>query len=111
MDIQQIIAGNFKLARSQAGKSQEDVAKHLGLPRSAISDIETGKRRIAAGEMAALAALAGRSLDWFFEEHQDEGSFVVLARAQDSSPDVQDALRRAQLLCENYDLIESLLGS
>lgn len=111
MNMHETIASNFKRARNQAGMSQEEVAKHLGLPRSAISEIEHGKRRVAAGEMAKVAELAGRTLDWFFVEHQDEEDFVVLARAQDSSADVRDALRRAQLLCENYRLVDQLLGS
>jgi transcriptional regulator with XRE-family HTH domain len=50
-------------ARRRAGLSQQDVATTLGVPRSAVSDIEHGRRRIDALELARFARLTGTSVD------------------------------------------------
>lgn len=44
-------------AREYVGLSQDDVAKHLGVPRTALSNIETGQRRVDALELQKLAEL------------------------------------------------------
>ena len=46
------IAERLKLARDQAGLSQGQVAKKLGWHRPTVSEIEAGRRRVAADEVA-----------------------------------------------------------
>lgn len=52
-------------AREYVGLNQEDVAKHLAIPRTALSNIETGSRRVEVSELAKLAKLYQRPMTWF----------------------------------------------
>jgi transcriptional regulator with XRE-family HTH domain len=58
------IAGRLRLAREQAGLSQAQVAKLLDLHRPTISEIEAGRRKVSAEEIAAFAKLYDVSVDW-----------------------------------------------
>lgn len=57
------LAERLRAARTRAEVSQQHVADHTGIARSALSDIERGTRRVDALELAALAALYGQPLD------------------------------------------------
>lgn len=58
------IAERLKLAREQSGLSQGQVAKKLDWHRPTISEIEAGRRRVAADEVAVLAKLYGVDVNW-----------------------------------------------
>jgi len=58
------IAARVRLAREQAGLSQGQVAKLLELHRPTISEIEAGRRRVSAEELAAFAKLYDVSIAW-----------------------------------------------
>lgn len=58
------IAARLALARKQAGLSQAQVAKMLGLHRPSISEAEAGRRRISAEELTKLANIYGVSINW-----------------------------------------------
>jgi transcriptional regulator with XRE-family HTH domain len=62
------IAERLKEARKLAGLSQGHVARMLGLHRPSISEIEAGNRRVAADELAKLAALYDVSVAWLLRE-------------------------------------------
>ncbi len=110
MDLEKIMAKNIRYAREQAGYSQDEVRKHLGLSsHSAISDMEQTKRRISTSELVALSELFGRSIDWFFNPEAIQEDTLVLARAEKESPEVRNALLKAMKFCENYRLLEKLL--
>jgi len=51
------LADRLREAREYLGFSQDDVAKALNIPRSAVSLIETGQRRVEALELKALAKI------------------------------------------------------
>src|SRR5579862_1106514 len=51
------LGARLKLAREYRGYSQDDVAKYLGISRSAVSLIESGERRLDTIELAKLARL------------------------------------------------------
>jgi transcriptional regulator with XRE-family HTH domain len=55
-------------ARDYLGLSQEEVARSLGIPRSALSNIETGQRRVDALELKRLAELYKRPVGYFTGE-------------------------------------------
>jgi transcriptional regulator with XRE-family HTH domain len=44
-------------AREYLGYSQEEIATHLGIPRTALGNIEAGSRKVSAIELAKLAKL------------------------------------------------------
>lgn len=60
----------LKTARIEAGYKQEHVAKHLNLPISAISVMESGSRKIDVFELKKLADFYNKPIEWFFHEHK-----------------------------------------
>lgn len=59
-----VVAVRVKMAREQAGLSQGQSARLLDMHRPTISEIEAGRRRVAADELVGFADLYGVSLDW-----------------------------------------------
>jgi transcriptional regulator with XRE-family HTH domain len=49
-------------AREYLGLSQEEVAKQLGIPRTALTNIERGSRRVDSVELSRFAQLYGKSI-------------------------------------------------
>jgi transcriptional regulator with XRE-family HTH domain len=64
---QAAIAGRLRAAREQAGLTQGQAAKVLGLNRPAVSEIEAGRRSVSAVELAVLAETYGVSVEWLVE--------------------------------------------
>ena len=61
------ITARLKVAREQAGLTQAQVARILGLHRPSVSEMEAGRRSIAADELATLAETYGVSVNWLLE--------------------------------------------
>ena len=59
------LAERLKAAREYLGFSQDEVAKFLGISRSALSNIETGQRRVEAVELSRLATLYKKPVTYF----------------------------------------------
>lgn len=81
---QQTLASRLKNARIAANLTQEQVAKSLELPRTAIVQLEAGNRAVSTLELAKLAALFGRPIASFFGETpagDEEDVLVSLFRA------------------------------
>jgi len=55
-------------ARKYLGLRQEEVAAHLKIPRTALSDIESGQRRVEALELSRLAKLYRQPVSYFTGE-------------------------------------------
>lgn len=60
----------IRQAREKANLSQEAVAQHLGLSRSAISLIEAGRRKIDSLELRSFSQLVDKSIIFFLEEEE-----------------------------------------
>jgi transcriptional regulator with XRE-family HTH domain len=59
------IASRLRSARKAAGLSQAQVAERLGVHRPTISEVEAGRRRVSAEELARLAEMYGAPVAWF----------------------------------------------
>lgn len=59
-----LIGSRLSLARQRAGLTQSQVALELNLPRPSISEIESGRRRVAADELVMFAELYSVDMDW-----------------------------------------------
>ena len=59
------LAAKLKAAREYLGLSQEEVAEMLKLPRSAISLIEKGDRKVDALELKHFAHIYQRTVHYF----------------------------------------------
>jgi transcriptional regulator with XRE-family HTH domain len=64
----QLLGTRLKEAREYLELSQDEVAKALALPRSAISLIETGQRKVDAIELKKLAVIYQRTVGYFTGE-------------------------------------------
>src|SRR6266849_9240920 len=62
------LGARLRDAREAAGLTQEQVAKLLGIPRPAISEMEGETRTVSAGELKQLAACYKVSLPWLAGE-------------------------------------------
>jgi len=59
-----LMGSRLSLARKRAGLSQAQVAIELELPRPSISEIESGRRRVAADELLKFSELYSVDMDW-----------------------------------------------
>lgn len=57
-----------RLARLEAQLKQEQVARYLKIPVSAVSAFESGNRKVDAWELYRLSRLYQKPLNWFFGE-------------------------------------------
>lgn len=74
------IANRLRVAREQAGLSQGQVARMLDVHRPTISEIEAGRRKVSAEELARLAKIYGVSVSWLTKEESEvEDPAVELA--------------------------------
>lgn len=108
-DESQALAKRLRDAREFLNLSQQFVANQTGLPRSAISDIERGARRVDSLELKRFAALYRLPPSHFLGEDDPEmaGSdptTVALARAtkEMAEPEKEQLVRFAQFL-RNFD--------
>lgn len=62
------LSRRIRRAREEASLSQDVVAQHLGLPRSAVSLIESGKRKVDSLELQTFSRLVGKSVLFFLDE-------------------------------------------
>ena len=101
--IQSILSARLKEAREYRGFSQDEVARHLGVPRTAISLIESGSRRVTASELSRLAKLYQTTMENLTGgDHEtpesDSVRMVARAAAELSATDRDEVLRFAQFL-------------
>lgn len=66
------IARRVREARKLSGLSQAHVAKLMDLQRPAISEIESGNRRISAEELARFSEIYDISVTWMLGEVDEE---------------------------------------
>lgn len=98
------LAQRLREAREYLNLSQQFVSDQTGLPRSAISDIERGTRRVDSLELKQLAALYRRPMAFFLGEEDEIAESAVateaLARVTKGmeAPEMEQLLRFAQFL-------------
>lgn len=76
------LAARLRETREYLDLSQQFVAEKTGIPRSAISDIERGERRVESLELKRLAQLYGVTVSYFLEDEPSDSdkAMRVLAR-------------------------------
>lgn len=99
------IASRLKEARILSGLSQAQAADKLGLQRPAISEIETGKRKVSAEEIIQFANLYKVDTLWLLlkEEEPDaqmteQLKFAARELGKMSKEDVQKLLQVLKIL-------------
>ena len=101
--MQHTLSKRLKEAREYRGFSQEEIAGYLGVPRSAISLIENGSRRVSATELSRLASLYQITMESLTGQNREESEpesvrMVARAAAELSVTDRDEVLRFAQFL-------------
>jgi transcriptional regulator with XRE-family HTH domain len=64
----QRLGERLREARKYVGLTQEDVAAHLKIQRTALGDIESGQRRVEAIELTRMAKLYRQPVTYFTGE-------------------------------------------
>jgi transcriptional regulator with XRE-family HTH domain len=101
---QQRLGARLKESREYLGLSQQLVAARTGIPRSAISDIERGVRKVDSLELKKFALVYGRPVGYYLDEaeHPDPAAHTlqVLTRATAgmTEADQQKLIDYAELL-------------
>ena len=97
------LAGKLREAREYVDLSQEEVAQILKVPRSAISLLERGERKVDALELKRLASLYQRSVDFFTgtsteKELPQEVAHLARTASKLTPKDLDELTRFAQFL-------------
>ena len=93
------LGDRLKEARKYLGLKQEEVATYLKIPRTALTDIESGQRRVEAIELTRLAKLYRQPVAYFTGEDEATASLPVdvahlARRVVDLSQQDRDELAR-----------------
>lgn len=101
--IQTVLSRRIKEERKYRGFSQEEIARYLGVSRSAISLIESGARRVSAEELSRLAKLYQTTMESLTGRDDataepESVRLVARAAASLSATDRKEVLRFAQFL-------------
>lgn len=86
-ELRKSIAARLRMARESAGLSQGQVAKRLEMHRPTVSEIEAGRRRVSAEEIAAFGELYGVDANWLTHgsEMTSEGTEKIMLAARQLS--------------------------
>jgi transcriptional regulator with XRE-family HTH domain len=79
------IAARLKEARVASGLSQDEAAKQLGLKRPAVSEIESGRRKVTAEEIIHFAEMYRVNKSWLLLEEEEEDSRELKIAARELS--------------------------
>ncbi len=71
------LGDRLREARKYLGLKQEEVATYLKIPRTALTDIENGQRRVEAIELTRLARLYRQPVGYFAGEDEASSNLPV----------------------------------
>jgi transcriptional regulator with XRE-family HTH domain len=106
------LARKLREAREYVNLSQQFVAAQTGIPRSAISDIERGTRRVESLELKRLAELYRMPIEFFLGTDPDpeaaaaveDPTLAALTRATEGLEESsKDEVLRFALFLQNFD--------
>ena len=98
------LGARLREARDYVGLSQDEVASALNLSRPAVTNMESGARKVEALEVERLARLYGRSVEFLLTgkeaSENEDAQIAFLARATRglSTRDLEELGRFAEFL-------------
>jgi Zn-dependent peptidase ImmA (M78 family)/transcriptional regulator with XRE-family HTH domain len=108
------LANRIRAARENAGLTQQQISDYVGISRTAIVQIEAGKRAVNSLELEKLARLFGRGIEDFVAESPFvEDPIAVLLRAAPGFANEErlgSDLRKFANLAREATQLEELLG-
>ena len=98
-DARRRLGDRLREARKYLGLKQEEVANYLKIPRTALTDIENGQRKVEAIELTRLAKLYRQSVGYFTGEDEASASLPadvahLARRVADLSTQAREELGR-----------------
>jgi Zn-dependent peptidase ImmA (M78 family)/transcriptional regulator with XRE-family HTH domain len=110
----QQLGARLRAARESCALTQDDVAKHLGVSRPTVAQIELGNRAVSSLELDRLAFFFGRDIrDFVNESFEEEDALAALFRAEPqiaTQEHVAASLRACVALGREITSLEKLLG-
>jgi len=106
-----MLGERLKLAREAAGLNQADAARALRIVESGVSEMENNHREPKAAQLATLARLYDRSLEFFFDEEPVLPEVVLWRERPENEAAAKKIQREFFRLCENYQDLEELTGT
>ena len=106
----------LRSARERRGISQQAVAEALGLPRTAVTNMETGKRTVSTLELARMAEIYGPPAAYFLAESEidtQKDLLVILHRSlpeMAEKPEIDQAVGHIVDLCREGASLKIMLN-
>jgi transcriptional regulator with XRE-family HTH domain len=100
-DEQVALGRRLRESREILGLRQEEVSAAIGIPRTSVVSMESGRRKVTATELVKLSALYRRSVEWLLGTEPDatvEGEALLRTTKNLSENDQLQVLRFAQFL-------------
>ena len=108
------IGRRLRAARENYGLTQQEIADAVGMPRTAVVQIEAGNRSVSSLELSRFARLYGRAIEEFVNDAPfAEDPLVALFRSAPGAAEdavLAGELRRCADLCRQATRLEQLLG-
>jgi Zn-dependent peptidase ImmA (M78 family)/transcriptional regulator with XRE-family HTH domain len=101
----EVIGRRVADARTRAGLTQTDLARAVGLDRSALAKIENGMRRVTALELARIVEQTGEPFEWFTT---DPPPAINSYRTGTGSSTTSSIDRALEQVTRNIELVQSL---
>jgi Zn-dependent peptidase ImmA (M78 family)/transcriptional regulator with XRE-family HTH domain len=103
------IADALKKERESLKYTVKHIAEKMGFSNyQTLSNIESGEREIKAWELAKLAEIYGRKIDFFISEQTGISYPKVLWREPTKTKETIEAERQFLLFCQNYKRLKEL---
>ena len=109
------IGDRLRAARTAMGFSQQYVSEVIGVSRTAVLNMETGKRKVSTMEIVRLAELYRHPLAWFLENTPLEDEPMVElhradARLKNADPENRRQINECINLCREGVTLKKMLG-
>jgi Zn-dependent peptidase ImmA (M78 family)/transcriptional regulator with XRE-family HTH domain len=107
------LGNNLRAARERRGLSQQQVAEAMNLPRTAVTNIESGNREVSTLELTRLADLYHIAPASLLSPEFSEDASVVLLRALQKasiSEEITQAIEDVRDLCHEGAALRRILG-
>ena len=108
-----VLAQRLKNARETMGFTQADAAKAVGLSRTALALVESGKRRLEITEVGRLIQLYELPIHEIFNENAPQDPLPILFRASttlDQDVNAKRQVMHARKLAKEIGFYEGLAG-
>ena len=110
----QELGRRLRVGRESCGLTQDDVARHLGVSRPTVAQMELGNRAVTSLELDKVSYFLGRDIREFVAEtFEEEDALAALFRAEPeiaNQQNVAESLRACIALGREITNIEDLLG-